>query len=326
MSGDLDPVWAAMCDGRFTGSETKAWPARFFRYLVDTGIIVEAAAATHVECDACSRGHVERVDAVRTTRRAARFYHNCPEAGRVEVIAERLRQWKVSIPALAQVLAAGFKLSGDAPKRLAGNVWQLGRLSREDGGVDIFLAPRVSDLAAAGIKPPAGATVLLGRLAPGPTPTLSMRAVPLANLVSFQRGKVAFDHARLAGESVPAPRGAPMIERRPDGVYEPRTIVYGGRPHDCEMTAMEAAFLRAALFVAETDIGALMHGVTGAVWREGYSRTKRNRISQLLTRVGNKLLAASPPLRVKFVLLRGMSHISRLDFSNGAKAPSRRSR
>lgn len=100
---------------------------------------------------------------------------------------------------------------------------------------------------------------------------------------------------------------------RPDGVLPPRTIIYGGVEYDCELTPREVDFLSAALTNRETDIGLLMHSETGAVWKEVYSKEKRNRISQLLTALNTKLLAANPPLRLQFGLRRGMPFVFRDD-------------
>lgn len=100
---------------------------------------------------------------------------------------------------------------------------------------------------------------------------------------------------------------------RTDGVYPPRTIVYRGVVHDCELTSQEVRFLNVALMNQETDIGALMHSGHAAIWHEPYTKSKRNKISQFLTRVNAKLLSASPPLRVTFTLRRGMTFVSRVD-------------
>jgi len=117
----------------------------------------------------------------------------------------------------------------------------------------------------------------------------------------------------IAGQEKKASRAAQCAGLRPDGVYPPRTVVFRGVEHDCELTDKECAFLAVALPNAETDIGTLMHGGHGAVWREPYVATtaKRNKVSGLIARLNAKVLKASPPLRVTFGLRRGQAFVYR---------------
>lgn len=96
-----------------------------------------------------------------------------------------------------------------------------------------------------------------------------------------------------------------------DGVFPPRTIVFRGVRHTCELTALEAKFVAAVLGNVDTEIGTLMNSGNGAVWQEPYTSGKRAKISQLLTRLNSKLLDASPSLRIQYTLKRGMSVVSR---------------
>jgi hypothetical protein len=106
-------------------------------------------------------------------------------------------------------------------------------------------------------------------------------------------------------------RGVAVATPRDDGVYPPRTVVFRNVTHTCELTALEADFLAIALGNVDTDVSVLMHTGNGAVWKEPYTKSKRNKISQMLTRLNTKLLDASPPLRIVFALKRGMSVVSR---------------
>jgi hypothetical protein len=141
--------------------------------------------------------------------------------------------------------------------------------------------------------------------------------------------KAHFPAAATLVESVRAnatPVGDPIATdsaRRRDGVYRPRTIVFQGAEHDCDaLTAKELAFLEVALPNSETDIGTLMHGDHGAVWREPYIATteKRNKVSGLIARLNAKLMEASPPLRISFGLRRGQAFVYRQAFSDGDAA------
>lgn len=142
-------------------------------------------------------------------------------------------------------------------------------------------------------------------------------------------GRSHFSASATLVESVredATPAGDPIATgtgRRRDGVYRPRTIIFQGAEHDCDaLTAKELAFLDVALLSSETDIGTLMHGGHGAVWREPYVATteKRNKVSGLITRLNAKLMEASPPLRVSFGLRRGQAFVYRQAFSDGDAA------
>lgn len=102
---------------------------------------------------------------------------------------------------------------------------------------------------------------------------------------------------------------------RPDGVYPPRTIVYRGREHTCDLTDAEAAFLDRALKGGEVDVHELMRPVDGLAFKERYvaNQAKRNRISQFLSRLQTRLLAARPPLGVGLSLPRGKDYVARDD-------------
>lgn len=140
--------------------------------------------------------------------------------------------------------------------------------------------------------------------------------VPTAATVESVR-----ENATPAGDLI-----ATAITPGRDGVYRPRTIVFQGSEHDCDsLTAKELAFLEVALLNPETDIGTLMHGDHGAVWREPYVATteKRNKVSGLITRLNAKLMDASPPLRVSFGLRRGQAFVYRQAFADGDAADVR---
>jgi hypothetical protein len=102
-------------------------------------------------------------------------------------------------------------------------------------------------------------------------------------------------------------------ERKPDGFYPPRTIIWRGDAFDCELTKRQIAFYTLAIDKAEIDIHLVMHRGKGAVWREPYRNTKqhRDKISQFLSRLNNDLSATQPPLPVTFSLRRNSEFISK---------------
>ena len=102
-------------------------------------------------------------------------------------------------------------------------------------------------------------------------------------------------------------------ERKSDGFYPPRTIVWRGDAYDCVLTKQQIAFYTLAVDKAEIDVNLAMHRGKGAVWRESYRNTKRHRdkISQFLSRLNNNLSAAQPPLPINFSLRRNSDFIGK---------------
>jgi len=96
----------------------------------------------------------------------------------------------------------------------------------------------------------------------------------------------------------------------------PRTIIHRGTHHDCpDLTKKQTAFLQVALPNAETRVEDLMHQNPSAVWQDKYTGTEvqRDRITKLISRVNQTLLACTPPLEFKFSLRSGSNYVTRLE-------------
>jgi excisionase family DNA binding protein len=91
-------------DTVFSADEVARWPAALFNELLGQGLLVPAETATHVTCDSCCGEHVEEVIFVESpSGNEKRAYIMCPEAGRVRVDLNRLRQWAVDIETLTSL-------------------------------------------------------------------------------------------------------------------------------------------------------------------------------------------------------------------------------
>lgn len=89
-----------------TADEVARWPDGLLDQLLAEGILHPAENATSVACDACGRDHVEEVIFVESPARSGiRAHIICPEAGRVRVDLNRLRQWAVNHSTLQSILA-----------------------------------------------------------------------------------------------------------------------------------------------------------------------------------------------------------------------------
>lgn len=100
--------------------------------LLDQKILVPARTATHVTRDACHDDHVEEVVRTKDRKGVVSFRIPCPDAGWVEVLDERMRQWTLDVRRLVAVLAAAIRSESPPDELLQGIAWQIGTV--EIGG------------------------------------------------------------------------------------------------------------------------------------------------------------------------------------------------
>ncbi len=120
--------------------------------------------------------------------------------------------------------------------------------------------------------------------------------LPLSPLAD--RGSLAIDWEGMIAGS---------LEDRSDGVYPPRTIVVGGREYKCDMNKQEMAFVEIALRDEHVALARLIHRGPDALWQQSFvnTRTTRNKVTKLLSRLNKKLAAIRPPFPFFFSLPRG---------------------
>lgn len=126
--------------------------------------------------------------------------------------------------------------------------------------------------------------------------------VPLIPLAD--RGTLAIDwNAVIAGPAAALS----------DGIHAPDTLVWKGREHKRAMTRMDQSFLALAMDEQYLDVARVMNESENALWGEHFRNTKsqRDKISQFLLRVNNKLAKAKPPVPLSFSLKRGDKYIQR---------------
>ncbi|MEX0678370.1 MAG: hypothetical protein WD063_14915 [Pirellulales bacterium] len=108
----------------------------------------------------------------------------------------------------------------------------------------------------------------------------------------------------------------------PDGYHAPNQVVFRGIEHTCSLSRKEELFIAKGVVSQFVQIDQVMRIDSDAVWRETFRNTKaqRDRISQFLGRLNNKLAKATPPLRLSFHVVHGKPHIRRHDFSNASQS------
>lgn len=142
MNGDLTAFWsrADLDVPAFTGDELRSLPAASRRLLECHSLIRQSENLGVIECDACGDRHIEQVEVlVEPAGSKPRAYIACPDAGRVSVDMERLRQWSVDLNAVARAVAAALDLSERVISISPGRVWLLGARRFDEHTRDVFL-------------------------------------------------------------------------------------------------------------------------------------------------------------------------------------------
>jgi len=124
----------------FTADEVSAWPAETLPRLMAAGFIRPAKSAACVACPNCYQEHSGEVTVRRGPDGRSRFFIHCPEALRVEVPAESLRQWTVDLDRLGRALAGALSLAGRRTLLVPGRLWRLGRTKWQGASRDVLFA------------------------------------------------------------------------------------------------------------------------------------------------------------------------------------------
>jgi hypothetical protein len=113
----------------FTYDDVCGWSADEFEALTTAEFISKIAPATRVVCDACPKGHWERV---RWSEDGELAWIPCPLVGNVKVNPERLLRWRPNARRVSALLSAAIAPPGNVHPLPASQIWFLGR--RRVGG------------------------------------------------------------------------------------------------------------------------------------------------------------------------------------------------
>jgi hypothetical protein len=204
-------IWfrADAYEARFSADEVFSWPEGREAALADAQVIRRVDNTESVVCDACHDGHVEDVVLVESPAGSpVRGYIHCPEAGRVAVPLERLKQWAVDFNGLAVAVARGLDLAGEVEEIIRGRLWSLGKTTIAARSRDVFLARGTTWIDAPDVfggcdrvNASRGAVILV----PGDMPTKETwtgerpSVVPLKLVACLQGKRVAIDRNHLEG-------------------------------------------------------------------------------------------------------------------------------
>jgi len=128
----------------FETEDVERWPREHLAALRSSGMLKQSDYATSTTCPGCERRCLAEVEFLDTGHGVPpRAYVVCEERddiGRVAIPLERLRQWKVDLGALAEIVAEELGAEGNVEERVLGRLWSLGKVVAREGSGDVFLA------------------------------------------------------------------------------------------------------------------------------------------------------------------------------------------
>ena len=115
------------------------WPEGVLDRLMELGLLDTTHLASQIQCPECGQ-HTEEVLTYPDESGPVRFYIQCPETWRVEILHDHRRQWHVNVPKLLELTAKRMDLKGDPKELLAGRLWRMGRTSWNGANRDVVFA------------------------------------------------------------------------------------------------------------------------------------------------------------------------------------------
>ena len=114
MTDPVDVFWASLESDPllFTADDLCRWPVDLAERLRGLKLLRLADNATHVVCPNCEEGHVGEVMSHTGRDGVSRFFVRCPDALRVEVAEDLVRQWTVDFAVLVKLLVQDFVVLG----------------------------------------------------------------------------------------------------------------------------------------------------------------------------------------------------------------------
>ncbi len=232
----------------FTYDDVCGWSADEFEALTGEGLISEIAQATRVVCDACQKGHWERVRWSGDRRTA---FITCPLAGIVDVAPERLRRWQAS-PRMLAVIMSKALTQGESDAFSEGRMWFLGRHRAARHRPCLFFAAIGPDGLSSAIKSVREAyghvTGIL--FVPFPSPTSAeggrLTVIDIGKAASLKDGKIIVDVEFVSGQFRDSKASARSDRRSPKSLRDHRLDILQryGKSKEIEKMNVLATHLR----------------------------------------------------------------------------------
>jgi len=205
MRDPMELFWAALESERslFTAADLRRWPDSCGDALCAIGLLRPTENATHVICPGCEGGHVEPV-VPHAGPGGVRFYVRCPEALRVEVPADHLRQWAFDLTALVRILSGAMMPKARSREIVPERLWKLCKVPWRQSGREVYLARGLGwgdGPAVAARIPTTGRPIVLtpDRQPPaGVWPGNPPAVVSLSRVATLDDGRIEIDLADMA--------------------------------------------------------------------------------------------------------------------------------
>lgn len=165
--------------------------------------------ATSVICPGCPEACIRPVELVGGRDEPLRAFVVCDQRddmGRIEVPLERLKQWRVTAPKIAEWLADELGANGGVEEIVTGRLWWLGRTTFRAGRSDVFLAAGAHRVDAANVLWSArrfqecSRAVVLPLWQPPAEDLPGKAAVSLPRVVSLDEKGLTFDRGVIEAE------------------------------------------------------------------------------------------------------------------------------
>lgn len=126
---------------RFTYTELRRHDDRAWGEVVSLGLVRRIEDTEWAACDWCGEEDDLRY---KTTAKGRVAYLKCRACGPQRVGPERLQQWRVHFPRLAERIAAALGCGGRVEEIATGYVWLLGRIAAGGRQHDVFFARQLA--------------------------------------------------------------------------------------------------------------------------------------------------------------------------------------
>jgi len=182
--------------------DLRRWPPEHVAALQSSGVLEPTGFTTSIICPGCPEHCLVEVEFLEGQgSEPPRAYVICEERddiGRVSIPLERLQQWRVSTPALGQVIATQLSAGSTVQERVPERLWWLGRVAAGEARGNVLLARGSDwdDAIAAFAHPeafrgaPVSVVLTLSDAPAEETFAGRVKVVPLSRVVSIAGGDV----------------------------------------------------------------------------------------------------------------------------------------
>lgn len=142
MTDPVDVFWASLESDPllFTADDLRRWPVDLAERLRALRLLRLTDNAAHVACPNCVEGHIEEVMSHTGRDGVSRFFVRCPDALRVEVAENLVRQSTVDFAVLVKLLSHALDAKGRPKELEIGRLWRIGKVAWREARREVYFA------------------------------------------------------------------------------------------------------------------------------------------------------------------------------------------